>query len=88
MVLMEAMASGLPVISSQLSGIPELVDHESSGILIEPEDSEGLARSLMRMMQDSEHRNRLGQEGRKKVMNEFDQQKNILKLVSLFASNS
>lgn len=87
-VLMEAMASGLPVISSQLSGIPELVDHESSGILIEPEDSEGLARSLMRMMQDSERRNRLGQEGRKKVMNEFDQQKNILKLVSLFASNS
>ena len=83
-VLMEAMASGLPVISSQLSGIPELVDHGISGVLIEPRDSEALARTLLDLAADPAKNISLGRAGREKVLNEFDLEKNTLKLLDLF----
>jgi colanic acid/amylovoran biosynthesis glycosyltransferase len=83
-VLMEAMASGLPVISSQLSGIPELVDDGISGILIEPRDSEALARTLLDLAADPAKNISLGRAGREKVLNEFDLEKNTLKLLDLF----
>jgi colanic acid/amylovoran biosynthesis glycosyltransferase len=83
-VLMEAMASGLPVISSQLSGIPELVDDGISGVLIEPRDSEALARTLLDLAADPAKNISLGRAGREKVLNEFDLEKNTLKLLDLF----
>ena len=83
-VLMEAMASGLPVISSQLSGIPELVDHGISGVLIEPRDTEALAGILLDLAADPEKNISLGRAGREKVLNEFDLEKNTLKLIELF----
>ena len=83
-VLMEAMASGLPVISSQLSGIPELVDHGISGVLIEPRDTEALAGTLLDLAADPEKNISLGRAGREKVLNEFDLEKNTLKLIELF----
>jgi colanic acid/amylovoran biosynthesis glycosyltransferase len=83
-VLMEAMASGLPVISSQLSGIPELVDNGISGILIEPGDTEALARALVDLAADSAKNISFGLAGREKVLNEFDLEKNTLKLLDLF----
>ena len=83
-VLMEAMASGLPVISSQLSGIPELVDDGISGVLIEPRDTEALARTLLDLAADPAKNISLGRAGREKVLNEFDLEKNTLKLLDLF----
>ena len=83
-VLMEAMASGLPVISSQLSGIPELVDDGISGVRIEPRDSEALARTLLDLAADPAKNISLGRAGREKVLNEFDLEKNTLKLLDLF----
>ncbi len=71
-VLMEAMASGVPVISSRISGIPELVDHEQNGLLIPPRDPEALADALQLLYYDPSARNRLGTRGREKVAAEFD----------------
>ncbi len=71
-VLMEAMASGVPVISSRISGIPELVDHEQSGLLIPPRDPEALADALQMLYYDPSARTRLGTCGREKVAAEFD----------------
>ena len=48
-VLVEAMAAGTPVIASAVSGIPELVEHEVNGLLVEPEDPEALADTLLRL---------------------------------------
>jgi glycosyltransferase involved in cell wall biosynthesis len=70
--LMEAMASGVPVVASRLSGIPELVEDDQAGLLVEPRDVEGLAGALERLFRDPELRRRLGAGGRQKVEREFD----------------
>ena len=51
-VLVEAMAAGAPVVATNVSGIPELVEHEVNGLLVEPEDPEALADALMRLHDD------------------------------------
>jgi colanic acid/amylovoran biosynthesis glycosyltransferase len=71
-VLMEAMASGLPVVASRLSGIPELVDDGVSGLLVPPGDPQALADALRRLADDPVLRERLGQAGRATIVREFD----------------
>jgi len=71
-VLMEAMACAIPVVSTVHSGIPELVDHEQSGYLVPERDVDALARSLVTLAKDAQLRTRFGHEGREKVMQEFN----------------
>lgn len=80
-VLMEAMACALPVISSELSGIPELVEHERTGILLQPGDAQGLARGLQRLHNDPELRQRMGAAGREKVLREYNLKANTRQLL-------
>lgn len=82
-VLMEAMASGLPVVSTAISGIPELVDRES-GILVEPADATALADALTRLARDEGLRSRMGEYGRLRVEREFDLRVNAGRLLELF----
>jgi glycosyltransferase involved in cell wall biosynthesis len=70
--LMEAMACGLPVVASGLSGIPELVEHERTGILVPPGDPRALADALARIAREPGLARRMGTAGRQKVMAEFD----------------
>jgi glycosyltransferase involved in cell wall biosynthesis len=83
--LMEAMACGLPVISSQLSGIPELVENGVSGILVAPRDSLALADGLERLAQDINLRVRMGTAGRVRILREFDLSQNASALAKLFS---
>jgi len=69
--LMEAMAAGLPVIASRLSGIPELVEHDVTGLLVEPGDHETLAEAVERLLNDADLRRRLGESGRQRVERKF-----------------
>ena len=79
--LMEAMAVGLPVVSSRLSGIPELVKDGRTGFLTEPRDSKGLAGVLKRLAEDRELRTRMGLEGRRTVASRFDLTANTTRLL-------
>jgi colanic acid/amylovoran biosynthesis glycosyltransferase len=79
-VLMEAMSSGVPVITSNISGIPELVVDERTGLLVPPGDATSLAAALERYHQDPALRKRLGLSGRKMVIDEFDLYKNAANL--------
>jgi colanic acid/amylovoran biosynthesis glycosyltransferase len=83
-VLMEAMGSGVPVIASQLSGIPELVNDQQTGLLVPPKDAKSLADALERYIQYPSLRRRLGNAGRTKVVEEFDLSKNAAKLAQFF----
>jgi glycosyltransferase involved in cell wall biosynthesis len=70
--LMEAMLSGLPVVASGLSGIPELVEDGRTGFLVVPGDPWSLADKLERLALDPDLRQRMGAAGRRKVISEFD----------------
>ena len=83
-VLMEAMGSGVPVIASNLSGIPELVNDQLTGLLVTPRDSTSLADALERCIKDQGLRQRLGRAGREKVVGEFDLNQNAAKLAQYF----
>jgi glycosyltransferase involved in cell wall biosynthesis len=71
-VLMEAMSCGLPVVASRLSGIPELVDDEVSGLLVSPGDAAGLAAAIRRLVEDPGLRARMGSAARARVERDFD----------------
>jgi glycosyltransferase involved in cell wall biosynthesis/peptidoglycan/xylan/chitin deacetylase (PgdA/CDA1 family) len=83
-VLMEAMSSGLAVVASDLSGIPELVRDGTSGLLVPPADATGLAGALRRLRDDPELRRRLGRGGRERVEAEFDLEHSAAELARRF----
>ncbi len=79
-VLLEAMACGLPVVSTNLVGVPEIVDHGVNGLLVEPGDAAALAAHLARLLGDAELRRTLGETGRRKVVACFDVRQNVAQL--------
>lgn len=83
-VLLEAMAVGLPVVSSAISGIPELVESGHNGLLVPERNEEALAAALELLLQDDALRRRLGGNGRSTVANNFDTMMNAQQLAGLF----
>lgn len=81
-VLMEAMACGLPVIAGDLPAIRELVEHDVSGLLVEGADASAVAVQLRRLTEDASLRKSLGQAGRLRVEQEFSLAMNINRLTS------
>ena len=65
------MAAGLPVIATRVGGIPRLVDHGVSGLLVDPGDSNGLADALRTLLRDPQLAKRMGAAGRSRVEAEF-----------------
>jgi glycosyltransferase involved in cell wall biosynthesis len=84
-VLVEAMAAGAPVVATNVSGIPELVEHEVNGLLIEPEDPQALADALLRLHDDPELTRRLTANARETVHTRFDGARLAQDLAALFA---
>jgi glycosyltransferase involved in cell wall biosynthesis len=82
--LMEAMASGVAVIGSRLSGIPELIHDGTNGLLVSPRDVEGLADAIERLVRDQGLRTELGTRGRRTVEDRFNLQTSANTLVNLF----
>lgn len=82
--LMEAMATGLPVISTRVSGIPELIEHGRSGLLAPERDAAALANALQLVAASPDVAAHLGREGRAKVLREFDLRANTAALAGHF----
>ena len=83
-VLMEAMAMLLPVVGTCQRGIPELIEHDVSGLLVPPRESAALAGALARLADDSGLRARLATGGRRRAETRFDIDKNIGRLIEMF----
>ena len=77
-VLMEAMATELPVISTWVNGVPELIENDRDGLLCAPGDSSGLAAAMDRLIRCPEVRTRLGTEGRRTVLEKYDLSRNVV----------
>jgi glycosyltransferase involved in cell wall biosynthesis len=87
-VLVEAMAAGVPVVSTRMSGIPELIENGIEGILVEPDDIEALAAAISRLLDDTALADRLAAAGRRKVERSFDLIVNSKLVFDLLSSGS
>jgi glycosyltransferase involved in cell wall biosynthesis len=65
LVILEAMASGTPVLATSTGGTPEIIKHQENGLLVRFGDSDGLLRELMAILNDRDARVRLGSHGRR-----------------------
>jgi glycosyltransferase involved in cell wall biosynthesis len=83
-VLMEAMAMEIPVISTRITGIPELIEHGQDGLLATPGDSEALTHHVATLLSNPSLRKELGKAGRVKVTSTYDQEKNNRQLAEIF----
>ena len=83
-VLVEAMAAGAPVVATAVSGIPELVEDDVNGLLVDPEQPEALADALVRLHEDPALAARLRAAGRETVRERFDGERLARDLAGLF----
>lgn len=71
-VLVEAMASGLPVVSTRVSGIPELIENDRTGVLVEPNDPSALANAVELLLGDRKKSQRLAVAARHRIEDSFE----------------
>jgi colanic acid/amylovoran biosynthesis glycosyltransferase len=83
-ILIESLALAVPVVSSRLSGIPELVVDGETGLLVEQRDAEGLAAALETLLRDPARGTTMGRAGRARVERMFDLDRNVAALVERF----
>lgn len=68
---LEAMCFGLPVVATQVGGLPEVVEDGVTGILVPPNDPQALAEAVLSLLRDPERRRQMGRRGREKVLAQF-----------------
>jgi glycosyltransferase involved in cell wall biosynthesis len=84
-VIMEAMATGLPVVSTNIGGIPEMVVENESGFLVQPGDARALADAIETVINDCSSAARLGHSGYERARALFSTEKNVRELCALIA---
>jgi glycosyltransferase involved in cell wall biosynthesis len=84
MVIVEAMASGLPVIATRSGGIPEIVKDGETGILAERGDSDGLAAAIMRLLENDTLAESMGSAGRKRATELFSWERIAERMLSVY----
>jgi glycosyltransferase involved in cell wall biosynthesis len=72
LAVMEYMEAALPIVSTRVGGVPDLIDHDKQGLLVEPRDPAALGAAITRLLQDREFANRLGEQARSRRRAEFD----------------
>lgn len=82
--VIEAMAMKLPVVSTPVTGVVEIVEHGTSGLLVPPEDPVALANEIERLARDRSLAARLGENARQRIESRFDADKNVLARLQLF----
>jgi len=81
----EAMASGKPVVATNVAGIPELVQNGITGILVPEKDPDSLARATLRLLRDRELAKKMGMAGRERVMSDFSLERLIREVEQVYS---
>jgi glycosyltransferase involved in cell wall biosynthesis len=83
-VLMESMAMEIPTISTDVAGIPELIDDSVDGIIVPQKDASALAEAILKIKEDPGFAEKIRKKSREKIAGKFNIDKNIKKLVKVF----
>ncbi|MCH7792418.1 MAG: glycosyltransferase family 4 protein, partial [Planctomycetes bacterium] len=86
--LLEAMALGKPIVATSGSGIAEIIEHERSGLLVQPDDAQALAAGLELALSDKSLRERLGGEAQKRVRELCDPAQIVSRMEALIRRSS
>ena len=86
-VLLEAQSHALAVVSTKISGIPELMEDGVNGLLVAPNDLQALTNALQKLITNPELRKKLGNAGREIVQNRFDMRENFLQLHAMITAH-
>ena len=73
--VLEAMACGLPVVSTRHSGIPEAVEEGRTGLLVEEHDVEGMAEAILGLLKDPQRAAAMGRAGRERILSHFTRER-------------
>ena len=84
MVLVEAMATGKPIIATSVGGVPEIVEDGINGFLVAPGDSHAFAEAILKLSRDEKLREEMGRKGREKAEKEFNMKITALKYQKLY----
>ncbi len=87
-VLLEALAVGLPAVTTRVTGIPEIIEHEREGLLVEEGDVEGLADALQRLLEDDEIWEDCSSGGPPKLLDRFNRHRTAAELIDIFTAAS
>jgi glycosyltransferase involved in cell wall biosynthesis len=87
-VILEASACALPVIGSNAGGIPEMIDHEKTGLIVPRADAEAIANAIQKLFDHPEQRRQMGEAARIKIQNEFSVETQVKRYQELFLSGS
>lgn len=82
--VLEAMAYQCGIVATRVGGIPQMIEQEQTGLLIEPKDPEGLKSALQKLLSDPELCERLGKNARAKVQKEFSIEKSLQELIKIY----
>ncbi len=82
--ILEAMATGLPVVATRVGGNPELVTPEESGLLVPPGDSDALAGALARLVGDGGLRQAMGEAGLARVRRDFHWERTVARYLEVY----
>ncbi|MEC8428462.1 MAG: glycosyltransferase, partial [Pseudomonadota bacterium] len=82
--ILEAMASGLPIIATRVGGNPELVTDGGNGLLVPVDDEYALANAIESLVCDKDSRERMGASSLKKVTESFSWQATVEKYLSIY----
>jgi glycosyltransferase involved in cell wall biosynthesis len=83
-VIIEAMALGVPCISTAISGIPELILNDECGLLVPPGEAQPLAEAIQRLLRDDAMQGRFAEAGRARVESLFEMERNAQKLITIY----
>ncbi len=85
--ILEAMATGVPVVATSVGGVPELITHGLNGFIVPPRDEEAFIEKLLILINDKNLRQQYANRSLKKIKEEFDIKVKISKLIELYKSS-
>lgn len=84
-VVLEGMASGVPIVGTRVGGVPELVEDGVSGLLVDPGDAPGMSNAVLALLTDPDRARAMGEKGRTRATEDYDINRVIVRIEDVFS---